>query len=86
MLSVFRVLLGLQYHYIAITLLADHFAEAITDQFVGAGKELPVLGLLNLAIGGSMIEEWMENDVVSRVDYRHSCMITNRHFPLALAG
>jgi len=44
-----------------------HFAEALTDQFVAAGKQPPpTLGLVNVAIGGSMIEEWVANDVVSR--------------------
>ena len=42
-----------------------HFAEALTDQFVKAGKQAPTLGLLNMAIGGSMIEEWVTNEVVS---------------------
>lgn len=42
-----------------------HFAEALTDQFVAAGRQPPTLGLLNMAIGGSMIEEWVTNDVVS---------------------
>jgi hypothetical protein len=43
-----------------------HFAEALTDQFVAAGKPPPTLGLLNMAIGGSMIEEWVTNEVVSQ--------------------
>jgi len=44
-----------------------HFAEALTDQFVAAGRQPPpTLGLVNVAIGGSMIEEWVTNDVASR--------------------
>ena len=38
---------------------AYHFAEALTDQFIAAGKTPPTLGLIGMAIGGSMIEEWL---------------------------
>ena len=37
-----------------------HFAEAIVDQFVAAGKTAPTLGLVAMAIGGSAIEEWVD--------------------------
>ena len=46
-----------------------HFAEALTDQFVAAGKPAPTVGLLNMAIGGSMIEEWITNEVVSETGH-----------------
>jgi len=39
-----------------------HFGEALTEQFVGAGKTPPTLGLVAMAIGGSVIEEWMSNE------------------------
>jgi hypothetical protein len=42
-----------------------HFAEAITDQYIAAGKTPPILGLVATAIGGSMIEEWITNDVAA---------------------
>lgn len=37
-----------------------HFAEALTDAFRAAGKDVPVLGLVATAIGGSTIEEWLD--------------------------
>lgn len=36
-----------------------HTAEEITLQHKAAGKTPPTLGLINMGIGGSMIEEWM---------------------------
>ena len=38
-----------------------YFAEALTDKFVAVGKTPPTIGLVNTAIGGSMIEEWSTN-------------------------
>jgi hypothetical protein len=46
-----------------------HFAEALTDQFVAAGKTPPTLGLVAVAIGGSMLEEWVTNDVAEACAY-----------------
>ena len=43
-----------------------HFAEALVDQHLAAGKQPPVLGMLNVAIGGSVIEEWVTNDVAEK--------------------
>jgi hypothetical protein len=40
-----------------------HFAEALTDEHVKAGKTPPTLGLVATAIGGSTIEEWIPVDV-----------------------
>jgi hypothetical protein len=40
-----------------------HTAEALTDQFLKAGKVAPTLGLVAMAIGGSTIEEWIYNNV-----------------------
>jgi sialate O-acetylesterase len=42
-----------------------HFAEAVTDAFTAKGAQPPVIGLLGMAIGGSMIEEWITNDVAA---------------------
>ena len=42
-----------------------YFAEALTDEFVAAGKTPPTLGLINTAIGGSMIEEWSLNSTLA---------------------
>ena len=39
-----------------------HFAEAVTDAHVKAGKAPPTLGLINTAIGGSVIEEWITDE------------------------
>lgn len=46
-----------------------HFAEALTDQFVAAGKTPPTIGLVAVAIGGSMLEEWVTNDVAETCAY-----------------
>jgi sialate O-acetylesterase len=35
------------------------FAEALTDQLKASGKTPPPIGIVNVAIGGSQIEEWM---------------------------
>jgi hypothetical protein len=42
-----------------------YFAEALTDEFVAAGKKPPTIGLVNTAIGGSMIEEWSLNTTLA---------------------
>ena len=42
-----------------------HFAEALTVQFRAAGKAPPTLGLVGVAIGGSVIEEWVPNEVAA---------------------
>lgn len=46
-----------------------HFAEALTDQHVAAGKTPPTIGLVAMAIGGSVIEEWIPNDVAEQCAY-----------------
>ncbi len=38
-----------------------YFAESLTDQMVQAGETPPPLGLINTAIGGTMIEAWSTN-------------------------
>ena len=43
-----------------------HYAEALTERFVAAGKAPPTLGLVATAIGGSTIEEWITNDVAEQ--------------------
>lgn len=45
---------------------AWHFAEALTDQHVKAGKAPPTLGLVSTAIGGSQIEEWIMTNIASQ--------------------
>jgi len=45
--------------------MARYFAEALTERFVSAGKKAPTIGLINTAIGGSMIEEWSTNTTLA---------------------
>eukprot|EP00911_Craspedida_sp_UC1_P000370 UC1_evm1s284 len=42
-----------------------YFAESLTNQLKKEGKEVPVIGLISTAIGGSMIEEWMPNSTIA---------------------
>ena len=43
-----------------------YFAQGLTDQHVALGKKPPIIGILNMAIGGSMIEEWITNEVAQK--------------------
>lgn len=43
-----------------------HYAEALTVEFKKAGKTPPTLGLIAMAIGGSQLEEWVENSVAEQ--------------------
>jgi hypothetical protein len=40
-----------------------YFAEALTDQLRSAGRDPPPIGIMNVAIGGSQIEEWIPIEV-----------------------
>lgn len=56
-----------------------YFAEALTELLTNPvddpGAEAPPIGLVNMAIGGSMIEEWVTEEVtVCRVCGAHVCV------------
>eukprot|EP00040_Diaphanoeca_grandis_P043546 m.9603 g.9603 ORF g.9603 m.9603 type:complete len:763 (+) comp7821_c0_seq1:110-2398(+) len=42
-----------------------YFGEGLTDQLKSASMVVPPIGLINTAIGGSMIEEWVTNEVAA---------------------